>query len=193
MNKVITFLAASLIVAPAYGQVNEFRYDGFADVFFSCIERGKGGRAFVHDANNILTINYEGDFTNGVKIGNSFWVTNNGNTGIGTSTPQDKLSVKGKIRAEEIKVTVATADWPDYVFKAGYSLLSLPETEKYIQKNGHLPDVPNAAEVEKDGVSLGVMNKVLLKKIEEMTLHLIEKDKIINQVMERLEKLESAK
>jgi len=43
MNKVITFLAASLIVAPAYGQVNEFRYDGFADVFFSCIERGKGG------------------------------------------------------------------------------------------------------------------------------------------------------
>lgn len=193
MKRVLTLLAAVSMAASAFGQAYEFRYNGAADVIFSYPPRGSGGRAFVHDANNVLTINYEGDFTNGVKIGNSFWVTNNGRTGIGTSNPQEKLAVKGKILAEEIKVTTASADWPDYVFKSNYILSSLRETEKYIQKNGHLPDVPTAEEVESDGVSLGHMNKILLKKIEEMTLHLIEKDKVINRIMERLEKLESTK
>ncbi|WP_343321590.1 hypothetical protein [Sphingobacterium multivorum] len=98
----------------------------------------------------------------------------NGNIGIGTMDPQDKLAVKGKIRAEEIKVTTSAADWPDYVFKADYNLRSLAETERYINEHGHLPDVPKAEEAETEGVSLGQMNKILLKKIEEMTLQLIQ-------------------
>ncbi len=191
MKRVFSFLAATFMAVSTYGQAYEFRYDGFADVIFSCPERGSGGRAFVHDANNVLTLNYEGDFTNGVKIGNSFWIANNGNTGVGIKNPQEKLAVNGNIRAREVKVE--TSNWPDYVFKPDYKISRLSDIENYIKENGHLPDVPSAVDIEKDGLSLGEMNKILLKKIEEMTLHLIEKDKIINQVIERLEKLESTK
>lgn len=111
----------------------------------------------------------------------------NGDIGIGTLTPQEKLSVNGKIRAKEIKVEVT--GWPDYVFKADYKLNTLPELEAYIKANGHLPEVPAAAEIEKEGVALGEMNKILLKKIEELTLHLIEKDKKIEETNKKLDKV----
>lgn len=101
--------------------------------------------------------------------GNNYFA---GNIGIGTRIPSEKLEVNGKIRAKEIKVEAN--NWPDYVFKADYSLRSLAETEQFIKEHGHLPEVPKAEEAEADGVSLGEMNKILLKKIEEMTLQLIQ-------------------
>ena len=102
-------------------------------------------------------------------------ITSSGNVGIGTSSPTEKLSVNGKIRAQEIKVEAA--NWPDYVFAKEYQLPSLQETEKYIQDKGHLPGIPSAEEVKTNGNDLGEMNAKLLQKIEELTLHLIEKDK----------------
>ena len=108
-----------------------------------------------------------------------------GNVGIGTANPTEKLSVNGKIRAHEIKVE--TANWPDYVFAKNYELPSLDETEKHIQKNGHLPGIPSAEEVKANGVDLGEMNAKLLKKIEELTLYLIEMKK--ESERERLEKI----
>ncbi|MNI17120.1 hypothetical protein D3C87_511370 [compost metagenome] len=104
-----------------------------------------------------------------------------GNVGIGTKNPQDKLSVNGKIRAHEIRVTTATADWPDYVFKEGYNLKPLSEIERYIKINGHLPEVPSATEAGVNGVALGELNKILLKKVEELTLHAIETKKQLQQ------------
>lgn len=104
-----------------------------------------------------------------------------GNVGIKTPTPRDyELAVNGKIRAKEIKVE--STNWPDYVFKPDYEKMSLQEIEAYIKNNGHLPGVPAAAEVEKEGVALGEMNKILLRKIEELTLHLIQKDKELQQL-----------
>ncbi len=104
-----------------------------------------------------------------------------GNVGIKTPTPRDyELAVNGKIRAKEIKVE--TANWPDYVFKPDYKLNTLPELETFIKANGHLPEVPAAAQIEKEGVALGELNKILLKKIEELTLHLIEKDKEVKDL-----------
>ena len=100
-----------------------------------------------------------------------------GNVGIGTVLPTEKLSVNGNIRAKEVKVEVS--NWPDYVFKEGYNLMSLAETARFIDKYGHLPEMPSMEEVENEGVELGMMNKLLLKKIEELTLHLLEKDKVI--------------
>ncbi len=109
-----------------------------------------------------------------------------GNVGIGTGAPAEKLSVKGKIRAQEIKVE--TANWPDYVFKKNYGLRSLDSLRLFIQENGHLPEVPNAESAESEGISLGEMNKVLLKKIEELTLYLLEKDKEIAEIKRELGK-----
>jgi len=99
-------------------------------------------------------------------------ITSSGNVGIGTSTPNAKLAVNGNIRAKEIKIEMA--NWPDYVFAKDYKLPSLQETEKHIKEKGHLPGIPSAEEVKANGVDLGEMNAKLLKKIEELTLYLIE-------------------
>jgi len=101
-------------------------------------------------------------------------VAYNGNVGIGTTAPNTKLSVNGNIRAKEIKVE--SANWPDYVFKDGYKLRSLDSIRAFIAEHGHLPEVPSAADVEREGIALGEMNALLLKKIEELTLLLMEKD-----------------
>lgn len=110
-----------------------------------------------------------------------------GNVGIGTLSPQEKLSVNGKIRAHEIKVE--TANWPDYVFAPGYKIASLAELAGYIKTNGHLPNMPSATEAESKGIDLGEMNRKLLEKVEELTLHLIEKDKELTKLNEQVSRL----
>lgn len=99
----------------------------------------------------------------------------NGNLGIGTTTPDAKLSVNGNIRTKEIKVE--SSNWPDYVFVKGYKLPTLKETEAHIKEKGHLQGIPSAADIKTNGVDLGEMNAKLLEKIEELTLHLIQIDK----------------
>ncbi|WP_207795853.1 hypothetical protein [Sphingobacterium haloxyli] len=111
-----------------------------------------------------------------------------GKIGIGTTNPKEELSVNGNIRAREIKVE--TAGWPDYVFREDYRLKPLSEVERYIREHGHLPEMPKAAEAEANGVSLGEMNKLLLKKVEELTLHLIEKEKEIEIIKNTLLKMQ---
>ncbi|MFC5282642.1 hypothetical protein [Pedobacter alpinus] len=87
------------------------------------------------------------------------------------------LAVKGQIRTSEVKVD--TGPWPDYVFDNDYQLLSLNEIENYIKVNKHLPEIPSAKQIETEGLNLGEMNSLLLKKVEELTLHLIEMKKEI--------------
>ena len=110
-----------------------------------------------------------------------FNILTNGNIGIGTITPREKLSVNGNIRAREIKVEAT--NWPDYVFADGYNVGKLEELQSYIKVNKHLPEIPAAKEAQANGVALGEMNKLLLKKIEELTLYVIalKKESIMQQ------------
>ncbi|WP_378185620.1 hypothetical protein ACE939_10960 [Aquimarina sp. W85] len=113
-------------------------------------------------------------------------IKRNGTVGIGTNTPDAKLTVKGHIHAQEVKVDLSGAVAPDYVFLKDYQLKTLDEVDNYIQVNGHLPNIPSAAIMEKEGVKLKEMNLKLLEKIEELTLYLISQDKRILHLEQQL-------
>jgi hypothetical protein len=92
-----------------------------------------------------------------------------GNLGIGTTAPNEKLTVNGTIYGREVRVDL-NVPGPDYVFEENYNLPSLTEVESYIKANKHLPEVPSAREMEEKGINLSEMNMLLLKKVEELTL-----------------------
>lgn len=104
----------------------------------------------------------------------------NGKIGIGTTVVPSEymLAVDGKIITEELKVQISTA-WPDYVFLNDYKLLSLSELAQFIEKNQHLPKIPSATEVIENGIEIGEMNRLLVEKIEELTLYILEQEKRI--------------
>jgi len=131
-----------------------------------------------------------------------FTINSSGNVGIGTSSPDYPLTVNGSIHAKEVRVDLSVPG-PDYVFANDYKLPSLEEIKNYIDENKHLPEVPSAAAMEKNGVQLGEMNMLLLKKIEELTLYVIElkkenqkfeqQGKEIQVIKEELESLKKSK
>ncbi len=114
-------------------------------------------------------------------------ILNNGRVGIGTGTPDSELSVNGTVHAR--KVLVDLVGWPDFVFAKNYQLPTLIEVEKHIKEEGHLQNIPDAKEVEENGVELGEMTSKLLQKIEELTLYTIEQQKLIEKLQKDLEEL----
>jgi len=91
-----------------------------------------------------------------------------------------KLSVDGKLVAKSIFVTMQ--NWADYVFADDYKPMSLYEVEAYYKTNKHLPEIPSEAEVLENGIDVGEMNKLLLKKIEEMTVLMVQQQKEIDEL-----------
>jgi len=174
-----------------------------------------GHRALVHDGWNFqldeLTINYDGDFLDGVHVmGNKTYF--DGNVGIGTNNPNSKLQVKvdnnanaisilngstenflvkgdGKVWAREINVKLGNLG--DFVFENNYKLLSINDLENYVDKNHHLPGIPSANEVNENGLNVGEFQNLLLQKIEELTLYIIDLKNENNVLKEEIKKLKS--
>jgi hypothetical protein len=122
---------------------------------------------------------YDNTGCGGGICGPVFTLNDNGNVGIGTVNPAQKLQVNGTIRA-----TGYIADshsYADYVFDPGYQLPSLRDIETYIKQNHHLPEVPSEEEVTKNGINLTEHQVILLKKIEELTLYTIDQNKQLQE------------
>lgn len=115
-------------------------------------------------------------------------ISKDGGIGIGITSfdANYKLHVNGNIRAKKIRIE--NNNWPDYVFESEYQLLPLKELAAFIKRNHHLPEVPSAAEVQKEGIDLGDNQTILLKKIEELTLYIIEQHHKLEQQQDAIRK-----
>lgn len=152
-------------------------------------------RININAAPNDMTIQADGS-SSGVNL---ILGTSGANSDLMKLSATGWVWVKGKLGAKEIQVE-ANCPWPDYVFASDYRLMPLHEVESYIEKNQHLPDVPSAGDVNADGVNVVEMDAALLKKIEELTLYMIdlknenEELKSVNaNLIDRVQKLEQKK
>ena len=124
-----------------------------------------------------------------------------GKIGIGTSFPDELLTVKGKIHTQEVLVDLEGAVAPDYVFETYYNgfsemmpeykLISLEELEIFLKENHHLPNVPSAEAMMTEGISLKEMNLILLQKIEELTLYTLQQQKEIDKLKSKFTQTEN--
>lgn len=155
-----------------------------------------GGKVGIGTANNSYKFNVDGDMhasslslSSGIicqgnaqifgvlAVGSGLYYGTDGTLTIGSGF---SCTAAGALKVKSLRVT--TTDWPDYVFGGGHRLMPLSEVESYINANGHLPEVPSAEEAEADGVDLGEMNKLLLQKVEELTLYVIDLQKQLDEL-----------
>lgn len=157
------------------------------DVVDGC-SLGDWGIEYVNSTDEGYGLNFWRPFTQcHTGFNYALFLGDDGNVGIGTNSPQAKLSVNGNVCAKEVRVSLnGSPCWPDYVFAQDYDLMKISDLRSYVQQNRHLPGVPSAAEVEENGVELGATTEILLQKIEEMTLYIL-------QLEERVQQLENGK
>ncbi len=124
----------------------------------------------------------------GISADYILFLKDNGNIGMGVGNPAYKLDVCGTIRSKEVRVETG---WCDYVFEPDYNLPSLKFVEDFITKNKHLPEIPSEKQIVTEGLKLGEMQALHMKKIEELTLYLIGLSKENEGLKKRIEKLES--
>ncbi|MDR6969637.1 hypothetical protein J2X31_003670 [Flavobacterium arsenatis] len=125
------------------------------------------------------------------KVGIGYNFGNYPSTAGSVDVSNYDLFVKGGILTEAVRVTLQST-WADYVFEKDYKLPSLDEVEKHIEEKGHLMNVPSAKDVEENGIELGEMARIQQEKIEELTLYIIEQNKINENQNKEIEKLKIA-
>ncbi|MCQ2319542.1 MAG: hypothetical protein MJZ90_11605, partial [Bacteroidales bacterium] len=131
-----------------------------------------------------------GTDSNTMSFSASSYSFTTGKVGIGCENTVEgyALAVNGGVMSTRVSVMDVDA-WPDYVFGGDYHRMSLYELEEYIGLNHHLPEVPSAEEVSEQGIDLGEMNAILLQKVEELTLHVIELQKQIDIQQNEIDEL----
>jgi hypothetical protein len=123
---------------------------------------------------------------------NDMVIDTTGKVGIGMQTPSYKLDVAGDINTTgEIRRNGDQYNHPDYVFEPGYELMPLDELNEYLVQNRHLPGMPSAEEMKEEGVKLFEQNRLLLEKLEESYLYVVELQKKIIKLQKTTMKLES--
>lgn len=116
-------------------------------------------------------------------IGRSYRNFSDARIGIGTTSPEHRLDIVGTARAHSILVN--TQKTADFVFEPDYDLPTLDSIKTFIRENKHLPGIPSAKQMEKEGINVGDLQIDLLQKIEELTLHVIELDRV-NKEQQRM-------
>ncbi|MEX0313282.1 MAG: hypothetical protein AB3N18_03820, partial [Allomuricauda sp.] len=146
---------------------------------------------------NAVSVTTDSSSAGGGGSGSSVWSESNsvasysGDVAIGTITVPAgyKMAVDGKLITEEITVQLS-GNWPDYVFEEGYDLPTLEEIQKHIKEKGHLPNIPSAKELEANGAELGEINRLLMEKIEELTLYILQQQNELKKQESKSQKLE---
>lgn len=155
------------------------------------VSSANGGNGY---PNIMEVINYMA-FGSGWTPSKDFWVATNGVVGVKSSLrigakaangaySNYALSVDGDMIAKRCVIQVD--NWADYVFADDYSLPALGEVASYVKENKHLPGVPSEAEVKEKGIDMGEMNKIMMQKMEELTLYIIEQDKKIKILEDKI-------
>ena len=163
------------------------------------------------DLNTSIEINQNGNNANGVKLNtwnnsvkafsieradgkNTFVMYGSGDAYFGVNRIQSNhvhanapYQFDGKIACKEL-VVVDPTKWADFVFEKNYKLLPLAEVEKYINENKHLPSVPSEKEVKENGINTAEMDAILLQKIEELTLYIMQQQKEIDALKKEIKK-----
>ncbi|MAU15625.1 MAG: hypothetical protein CMH48_09925 [Muricauda sp.] len=176
------------ILEGTLGNVSTYQVTGLtASTTYSFTATATDAAGNESTSSNAVSVTTDGN--SGGSSGNAIWQEANsvasyaGKVQVGgISVPSAyKMAIDGKLIAEEVRVEVS-GTWPDYVFEKAYPLLSLKEIQKHIEEKGHLPKMPSAKEVKANGIELGEMNRLLLEKIEELTLYIIQLESEINQL-----------
>lgn len=126
------------------------------------------------------------NFLIGVNGAERLRVTTDGKVGIGTTSPESMLSINGKVESEEVQVKLNVAD---YVFNDNYKILSIEELETYIKENKVLPNIQTQKDVNENRglVKIGELSISLMEKVEELTIHIIELNKRIKFLENKIE------
>lgn len=135
-----------------------------------------------------LKANGEMDIHNGTAP--IFHLGTDGKLSLGNGTMQTfQVETTGMIRGRRMKLDLNT--WADYVFEPSYQLMPLNEVESFVKKEKHLPNVPSEQELKKDGADVMELNKILMEKVEELTLYLIQQNKNTEELKQQLEVLKA--
>ncbi len=153
-------------------------------IFLDPVEDSNGPAVKLKNSEGTVTIELDGGYAglNGRVIADQLHIK--GNVGIGTGVPSSSaMAVAGTILAEEV---IVETGWADYVFKPGYQRMPLNEVAEFIERNGHLPDIPTEQEVKEKGIGLGEFQVALLRKVEELTLYIIDQKKEIESLKKQI-------